>query len=415
MTTIEMEGGSPLHGEIVLQGSKNAVLPMMAGSLLCSGITVIHNCPVIDDVMCMIKLLKRLGCPTKLEGHTLTIDTSEVIPDTLEEDMVKELRASVLFLGSLIGRTGCADLCFPGGCSIGERPIDFHLKAFDKMGIDIQISDEWINCKAIQLNGAKIVLEFPSVGATENIILAAVLANGMTQIINAAKEPEIVDLCCFLRKMGAKIYGAGTDHIVIYGVKKMRAVEYTVCDDRIAMATYGLLIAGTGGHLTLNTKEKQDKNSIRILSRVGCRLSIGRSYISVRQVKRPRAISYIKTRPYPGFPTDAQSLLMSVLSKAKGVSVMEESVFENRLHTVSELNKLGANIGIEGNRVTICGVGELTGRNIVANELRGGAALVIAGLIANGTTRLENTKYIARGYEDFIENLQSIGAKIRRV
>ncbi len=413
VTVIEMEGGCPLHGEIVLQGSKNAVLPMIAASILCTGVTVIHNCPVIDDVKCMMKLLRKLGCRTELTGHTLSIDTTDIIQETLEENAVKEVRASVLFMGSLLGRTGSAGLCFPGGCSIGKRPINYHLDAFEKMGIDINIMDEQINCKTAKLCGAKITLDFPSVGATENIILAAVLAKGVTQIKNTAREPEIVDFCRFLRNMGARIYGAGTKNIVIYGVKKLHPIEYTVCDDRIAMATYGLLIAGTGGNLVLHTKERQTENDIRILACTGCRLCVKNTALIIKQKKRVRPVDFIKTSPYPGFPTDVQSLLMTVLTKADGKSILEENIFENRYHTVSELIKLGANIKVKGNRVTIYGVGELRGKNIRANDLRGGAALVIAGLMAEGQTKLEHAKYIARGYEDMTDKLQNIGAKIK--
>lgn len=413
MTTIVMEGGRRLNGEIALQGSKNAVLPMMAASLLCTGVTVIHGCPLIDDVRCMMELLRKLGCIAELEGHTLTIDASEVSQNTLDEEAVREVRASVLFLGSLLGRTGSAGIRYPGGCSIGKRPIDYHLKAFETMNTEVQITEEYVICKAIHLTGAKIALDFPSVGATENAILAAVLADGITWIRNAAREPEIIDLCKFLRKMGASINGEGTEHIFVQGVKKLYPIEYTVCHDRIALATYGLLVAGTGGHIVLRAREKKELGDIQIFSRVGCQVKSYKGVISVKQKRRPRPVYYTKTRPYPGFPTDMQSLLMSVLLKAEGESIIEENIFENRFRTVPELQKMGADIEVVGNRAYIRGVDTLKGNNVSATDLRGGAALVLAGLMAEDQSRLEHARVIARGYEDMAGKLQKVGAKIQ--
>lgn len=415
LTTIEMEGGRRLNGEIAVQGSKNAVLPMMAASLLCTGVTVIHNCPMIDDVKCMMELLRKLGCVVEWEGHTLTIDSTDVNQSTLDEEMVREVRASVLFLGSLLARMGNARICYPGGCSIGKRPIDYHLQAFEKMGANIQIEEEHLICKVTKFTGKKIVFDFPSVGATENVILVAVLADGITRIDNAAREPEIVELCRYLQKMGAIISGEGTKSIIVQGVDKLYPVEYTVSYDRIVLATYGLLIAGTGGSIVLKTNETKELTDVQIFSRVGCKVKNYKGSVLVKQQKRPHSIDYIKTRPYPGFPTDVQSLLLSVLVKAKGDSILEENIFENRFRTVSHLKKMGADVEVKGSRAYIHGVKTLKGNNVFAPDLRGGAALVLAGLMAEKHTRLGDANLIARGYEDIVGHLQKVGAKITQI
>lgn len=415
MKAIEMEGGRRLNGEVTIQGSKNAVLPMMAASLLCKGTTVIHGCPKIEDVFCMIELLKYVGCKIRFEGHTIEIDAADITKNELMDKAVRNLRASVLFLGSLLGRSGSAEVYYPGGCNIGKRPIDFHLKAFEKMGADVSVRQECISCEAHKLSGAKIHLDFPSVGATENIILAAVLAEGITWIGNAAREPEVVELCRFLRAMGAVIEGEGTEHILIQGVTRLYPVEYTVPHDRIVLSTFGLLIAGTGGSVILRTGEKKIPSDLQILSRIGCQVKVFEGIVSVRQRSRPKPIYYIKTRPYPGFPTDVQSLLLAVLAKAEGDSIVEEGIFENRFRIVAQLKKMGADIETLGNRVYVRGTKELYGSCLLAEDLRGGAALVLAGLMAEGISRLEQAEYIARGYENYVENLKRIGAKIQAV
>lgn len=413
MTTIEIEGGRRLNGEIALQGSKNAVLPMMAASILCDGVTVLHGCPLIEDVVSMIELLKGLGCLVRREGHTLTIDASGVQKYILQEKEVKNVRASVLFLGSLLARQGIVEINYPGGCSIGKRPIDFHLEAFRKMGTELKEEGDKICCTAKKLQGQKIRFAFPSVGATENVILAAVLADGITWIGNAAREPEVVELCRFLRSMGAIIEGEGSEHIFIQGVSRLYPTEYTVECDRIVLATYGLLVAGTGGCLTMHTGEKKTPENWQILSRTGCQVKVAEGIISIKQKKRPKPIYYIKTRPYPGFPTDVQSLLLPVLSKAEGESIVEEGIFENRFRTVSQLKKMGADIELIGNRAYINGLKNLYGACMQAEDLRGGASLCMAGLMAEGRSRVEKAGYIARGYEDFCGNLKRIGAKVK--
>ena len=412
MSAIIIEGGRRLNGELEIQGSKNAVLPIMAASLLIQGVTVIYGCPVIDDVLCMKKLLEELGCKVTFEKHTMTICAEHIDSVELKETSVKKVRASVLFLGSLLGRKREARVKYPGGCSIGKRPIDYHLEAFRKMGVKVTEEDEQVSCKARRMKGQKIALEFPSVGATENIILAACRADGVTWITGAAREPEIVELCRFLRLAGAVIEGEGTDHIFIRGVKKLRNTEFTVCHDRIALTTLGLLVAGTGGNVLLKTGEKKIPGDIQILSRTGCICKAMEGKVSIRQNRRPKAIYYIKTRPYPGFPTDVQSPLMAVMTKAEGDTIIDESIFENRMQTADELNKLGADITVVGNRAFIRGVKALEGASVRATDLRGGMALVIAGLMAEGKTRIENEEVILRGYENLPESLSEIGAKI---
>lgn len=412
MSAIIIEGGRRLNGELEIQGSKNAVLPIMAASLLIQGVTVIYGCPVIDDVLCMKKLLEELGCKVTFEKHTMTICAEHIDSVELKETSVKKVRASVLFLGSLLGRKREARVNYPGGCSIGKRPIDYHLDAFRKMGVKVTEEDEQVSCKARRIKGQKIALEFPSVGATENIILAACLADGVTWITGAAREPEIVELCHFLRLAGAVIEGEGTDHIFIRGVKKLRNTEFTVCHDRIVLSTLGLLVAGTGGNVLLKTGEKKVPGDIQILSRTGCICKAMEGRVLIRQNRKPKAIYYIKTRPYPGFPTDVQSPLMAVMTKAEGDTIIDESIFENRMQTADELNKLGADITVVGNRAFIRGVKSLEGTSVRATDLRGGMALVIAGLMAEGKTKIENEEVILRGYENLPESLSGIGAKI---
>ncbi len=412
MSAIIIEGGRRLNGELEIQGSKNAVLPIMAASLLIQGVTVIYGCPVIDDVLCMKKLLEELGCEVTFEKHKMTICAEHIDSVELKETSVKKVRASVLFLGSLLGRKREARVNYPGGCSIGKRPIDYHLDAFRKMGVKVTEEDEQVSCKARRIKGQKIALEFPSVGATENIILAACLADGVTWITGAAREPEIVELCHFLRLAGAVIEGEGTDHIFIRGVKKLRNTEFTVCHDRIVLSTLGLLVAGTGGNVLLKTGEKKVPGDIQILSRTGCICKAMEGRVLIRQNRKPKAIYYIKTRPYPGFPTDVQSPLMAVMTKAEGDTIIDESIFENRMQTADELNKLGADITVVGNRAFIRGVKSLEGTSVRATDLRGGMALVIAGLMAEGKTKIENEEVILRGYENLPESLSGIGAKI---
>jgi len=407
---IEVFGGKKVQGTIKIQGSKNAVLPIIAATVLCEGQTVIENCPDITDVHAMTEVLCGVGGKAKYKKHQLVIDTSEMASGLIEEDKVKEIRASILLLGSMLARFNKVKIHYPGGCSIGSRPINFHLQAFRKMGVKTKEYENFIVCEMEHgLCGAEIELEFPSVGTTENILLAAVLAKGTTHIKNAAREPEIVELCRFLCAMGAKIAGAGTNHIVICGVKKLQAIHWKLGMDRIGFLTYAMLVAGCGGEAMLLTDGCVPEEQINVLRNLGCKLCNTPNEVWIQQSGMPRAISYICTEPYPGYPTDGQSLLMSVLSKSRGVSTIEEGIFENRFRMIKQLHKMGANIDYVSNRASITGVTKLHGAKVYADDLRSGAGLLIAAAMAEGESEVHQEKYIYRGYEDVVGNLQQLG------
>lgn len=412
MKEIIVRGGYPLHGQIAIGGSKNATLPMLAASLLCQGETILEGCPRIQDVESMRKLLCHVGCKVNCVGHTLHIGADEIRCTELKEEAVKEVRASVLFLGSLLSRFGKVSITYPGGCSIGKRPIDYHLSAFEKMGAKVSLTETTVLVEAKELQGAKISLPFPSVGATENILLAAVRAKGVTWIENAAREPEIVELCMFLRAMGAQIHGEGSSHIIISGVDKLEAVNYEVPYDRIVLATYGFIVAGTGGELTLTTNGSREITDLEILTRIGCQVFYNKGSVIVTSKKRPKPISYIVTRPYPGFSTDMQSQLLATMCVAGGESMVEESVFENRFGAAKEMQKMGARIVIKGQRCYVYGVEHLQGAKVKIPDLRGGAALLEAALMAEGESVLSRAEILERGYENLIDNIQSVGGEI---
>lgn len=408
--SIEVCGGNPVRGKVRIQGSKNAVLPMMAAALLCDEITVIENCPDISDVHAMAEVMEDIGGRVTYEDHCLTIDASALGNKSIEEKRVKEIRASVLLIGSMLARFGKVTIDYPGGCSIGSRPIDFHIKAFRKMGVVTTEEENYIRCEsASALKGAAIELEFPSVGATENIVLAAVLAEGVTWIQNAAREPEIVEFCHFLRTMGAKIKGEGTEHIIIQGVSRLHGVKWQLGADRIAFLTYAMMVAGCGGEAYLETDSDTPPKEITVLSRLGCQIRLGSKGIFIRQQSRPNPIPYICTRPYPGFPTDGQSLLMAVLCKSGGVSTIEEGIFENRFRMIQKLRKMGANIDYVSNRARITGVTKLHGAAVEADDLRSGAGLLIAAGMAEGVTTVYKEHFIHRGYEKVVEQMQNLG------
>ncbi|MCH5252888.1 MAG: UDP-N-acetylglucosamine 1-carboxyvinyltransferase [Lachnospiraceae bacterium] len=406
-----------MRGEVRIQGSKNAVLPMMAAAVLCEEITVIENCPDISDVHAMAEVIEDIGGCVTYENHCLTIDAAGIRSKSIEEKKVKEIRASVLLTGSMLARFGKVTIDYPGGCSIGSRPIDFHIKAFHKMGVVTTEDESCIRCETnSSLRGTAIELEFPSVGATENIILAAVLAKGVTWIQNAAREPEIVEFCHFLQTMGAKIKGEGTEHIIIQGVSKLHGIKWRLGADRIVFLTYAMMVAGCGGEAYLETDSDTPPKEITVLSRLGCQIRLESKGISIQQESRPNSISYICTRPYPGFPTDGQSLLMAVLSKSGGISTIEESIFENRFRMIRQLRKMGANIDYVSNRARITGVTKLHGAKVEADDLRSGAGLLIAAGMAEGITTVSREHFIHRGYEDVVTHMRKLGltAKYRR-
>ncbi len=415
LSSLLIEGGNRIDGEFVLQGAKNAVLPILAATVLNGGKNVVYNCPDLSDVSSTVEVLENLGCTVHRRGNVLDVDSSGMNSFTIPEFLMRKMRSSIIFLGAIIARCKRACVSMPGGCEIGQRPIDLHLKALRSLGIRITESHGYINCTADKLTGADIHLDFPSVGATENIMLAACMADGTTTIENAAREPEIIDLQNFLNRMGAKISGGGGNVIRIDGVERLYGVEHTIIPDRIAAGTYLVCAAATKGQLVLNNADITHMGAIlNLLSDMGCRVYREKSRIALKCDKRPLAAASVKTMPYPGFPTDIQSPFMALAAIADGTSIFVENIFENRFQHVDELVRMGADIRIDGRCAVIVGTDKLTGANVVAKDLRGGAALVAAGLAADGTTIIENTQFIDRGYEHIEKYLAMCGADITR-
>lgn len=417
MASFVINGGRRLNGSIKAQGAKNSALPILAATYLVKGKSVIHNCPRLSDVESTIKILENLGCKIIRQGNDLVIDSSDAFGYEIPEFLMREMRSSVIFLGAILGKTGKAKISTPGGCEIGLRPIDLHLFAMRKLGVSIVEEHGKLECSIPKkLKGTKITLTFPSVGATENAILASSVADGVTTIINAAREPEIIDLCDFLNKCGAKISGAGESIIVIEGVKDLRATEHTVMCDRIVAATYLFAGAITGGDVVLKNTAPQYLNSILpVLEETGCEISIKCSEIRLRAPLRLKRIDKLITQPYPGYPTDAQAPVMTLATVAEGTSVIVENIFESRFKHVPELLRMGAKIRTEGRVAVIDGVKRLYGASVVSPDLRGGSALVLAGLSAVGTTEVSCIKHIDRGYENFENNLCMMNADIIRM
>lgn len=416
MSQLLVEGGHRLQGGLAVQGAKNASLPILAAALL-GGESVIHNCPRLSDVDAAIRILESLGCRVKREGTTLTVDASDASGDTISESLMHEMRSSIVFLGAIISRMGRAKLSMPGGCELGPRPIDLHLDALKKLGVTIEDEHGFLHCTVKEkLRGAKIVLPFPSVGATENILLASVLAEGRTTIHNAAEEPEIVDLANYLNGRGAKISGAGKSTICIDGVQALSDGEHTVIPDRIVAATYLCAGAVTRGDILLTCVRPQDVECLfPVFEQMGTSLTVTKDSIRLKADHRPYAVKNIRTMPHPGFPTDAQAPVMAVLATAQGTSMFVENIFENRFKHAAELNRMGADIKVEGRVAVVNGVPKLDGAAVRAEDLRGGAALVVAGLAAEGTTTVKQICHIDRGYEAMEDALNSLGARIRRV
>ncbi len=418
MQKLIINGGKRLGGEIRIQGAKNAALPIMAASVLCGEEIVIHNCPRISDVYSAMRILTYLGCKAYFdERNTAVIRAEDISGTSVSDELMREMRSSLFFLGAVLGRAGACRITLPGGCDLGPRPIDMHLAALRKMGVSIREEYGVLDCRAENgVKGAKISLSFPSVGTTENIMLAAVLAEGVTVIQNAAREPEVADLAGFLNACGARISGAGCGRIVINGVKKLHGCEYTVMPDRIVCATYLSCTAAAGGELVAYDCRPADMESILpVFEQMGCivHASADRIYFSA---DRPlRAVAPIRTMVYPGFPTDAQAVVMAALCRAKGTSVFVENIFENRFKHVGELCRMGADILVEGKVAVIEGVKRLYGAKTCAADLRGGAGLITAALSAEGTSEISDIHYIDRGYEEIEKELSSAGADIIRI
>ncbi len=415
MEKLKIEGGFPLAGSLRVQGAKNAILPILAASILNGGKTVLFDCPYISDVEISERILRELGVTTKREAETFMVDSSSLNGYEISEDLMREMRSSIVFLGAILAKMGRARLSMPGGCELGPRPIDLHLKALRQMGVIVVEEHGFMDCHAEKLHGAKIYLDFPSVGATENIMLAAVLAEGETVIANAAKEPEIVDLQDFLNSMGAKITGAGGSVICIEGVKKLHDAEYRIMPDRIVAATYLAAACITKSEIELvNVRSTHIESILSVLSDMGSKLFVETTRVIHIPGKRIHSVGTVRTMPYPGFPTDAQSPFMAVSTLAQGSSIFIENIFESRYKHVGELIRMGADITVDGSVAVVRGVPRLTGARVAAMDLRGGAALAVAALAAEGTTEITGVHYIDRGYERIEENLSSLGAKITR-
>lgn len=412
MSSYIIEGGHKLEGIVKISGSKNSALPIIAATILNAGKTTLYNVPNIQDTQMMYKILETLGAKIEKKNGKIKIDTSKIEKFEIPPELMHKMRSSVILAGALIGRYQKATFSYPGGCDIGSRPIDLHLKSFEKLGIQVNQNHGNIECNAEKIKGEKIDLDFPSVGATENAILASILAEGTTIITNAAREPEIIDLQNFLNKMGAKIVGAGTDEIQIEGVKKLKDISYNIMPDRIETGSFLCFAAATKGNIILeNVNATHITPIISKLEEAECKIETSKNKIKIIAPKKLKAID-IKTMPYPGFPTDMQSVFASMLTIAKGTSIIVENIFENRYKYTQELNKMGAKITVEGKSAIIRGTRKLYGADVKATDLRGGAALVLAGLIAKGKTQVEDIEYILRGYEKLDYKLQNLGANI---
>ena len=414
-----IKGGTPLRGEVSIGGAKNSVLKLMAAALLTKGETKIHNVPDLTDVEIMLSVIEQLGAKTTYDKNekSVTIDATDLTSITAKYELVSKMRASFIVLGALVSRCREAIVALPGGCAIGERRVDFHIKGLEALGAKIKIENGYVHAKAPKLAGTDIYLDIPSVGATENIMLASILADGSTRIQNAAQEPEIVDLANFLNSMGADVNGAGTSEIVINGVKQenLHPIEYTTIPDRIEAGTFMSAIIATKGkaiiknvfpaHLTFFT----DK-----LLKMGANIKlIEPNSLEVSCKNRLNSINFV-TQPYPGFPTDLQSMAMTLLTTANGVGIITESLYENRFMQVPELRRMGADIHQDRNHAIIKGVKKLTGATLAASDLRAGASLVVAALMADGNSTIENLHHIDRGYENFESKLRLLGGKIER-
>ena len=414
MRYLSLEGGRPLAGEIVVQGAKNSVLPILAASVLSGETCRIRHCPRLSDVDTTIEILRHLGCRVWWEGAELLVDSSTVSRCDIPDSLMRRMRSSVIFLGAILSRCGRAEISYPGGCELGPRPIDLHLAALRTLGAEVCERGGCVSCSGGQMNGAEIVLSLPSVGATENAILAACSAKGTTVIANAAREPEICDLQDFLCAMGASVHGAGSSTVVVEGGKPLHGCDHLVIGDRIVASTYLAAAAGTGGDICLRDVDPGHLSTVTTaLMHSGCRISCGSDTIRLESRGRLRAVAPIRTSPYPGFPTDAQAVLMAALTRSQGTTVFVENMFENRYRHVAELRRMGADVRPEGRVAVVCGVEQLHGAQVNATDLRGGAALVVAGLQAQGTTQIGDIHHIRRGYADIVGDLTRLGAAIR--
>ncbi|HPF27297.1 MAG TPA: UDP-N-acetylglucosamine 1-carboxyvinyltransferase, partial [Steroidobacteraceae bacterium] len=415
MDKLQIQGGTPLEGEVRISGAKNATLPIIAAALLADDPVTIGNVPHLHDVTTMIELLGRMGVSVTIDEHMkIEIDPSTIRDHVAPYELVKTMRASILVLGPLVARFGSADVSLPGGCAIGARPVNIHVAGLQAMGADISIEGGYIRARAGRLQGARLVLDTVTVTGTENLLMAAVLADGETILENAAREPEVVDLANFLIAMGAKIEGAGTDKIVVQGVKKLHGTHYEILPDRIEGGTYLVAGAMTGGNVRIKRTRPEHLDAVTAkLQEAGAKVGVGDTWIEVdMRGKRPRSVD-VRTAPYPAFPTDMQAQFAALNTIADGVGTIIETIFENRFMHMLEMRRMGAEIRLEGNTAIIKGVQKLTAAPVMATDLRASASLVLAGLVAEGRTDIERIYHIDRGYEAIEEKLAQLGAQIK--
>ena len=417
MSKLIVAGRQKLSGAAEVQGAKNSALPILAAAMLAKGENLIYNCPDITDVETSAQILRYLGCTVSREKHTLIVKTAQSPRSDIPDMLMRKMRSSIVFLGAVLAASGSVRLSMPGGCEIGQRPIDLHLRSLKQMGALIKEKHGYLECSApYGLSGARISLSFPSVGATENIMIAASTANGTTTITNAAREPEICDLADYLNRCGARIYGAGEGVIMIDGVKQLHACAHTIIPDRIVAATLMSCAAATGSEITLkNIITSHLAAVIPVFEEAGCTFTQSDGELKITSPKRLSCVKNVRTMPYPGFPTDAQAPLLAAVCAAKGTSVFIENIFENRYRHVSELARMGAGIKTEGRVAVVEGVPMLYGAKVDAADLRGAAALAVAGLGAEAETTVSGVRYLERGYENFELVLSALGADVKKV
>ncbi len=415
MSQLLIRGGSRLAGEVKIQGAKNSVLPILAATLLTDSQVELRGCPRLRDVDASIRILRALGCGVRWEGDSLLVDTTGLNGCTISDILMREMRSSAIFLGAILARCGQAELSYPGGCELGPRPIDLHLAGLRDLGAEIDDAGGTLHCKAPRLRGRELVLSLPSVGATENLMLAACGAEGTTVISNAAREPEIVDLQNFLNACGARVSGAGSTAVVVEGGRPLHGCTYQVMPDRIAAATYLCAAASAGGSIFLRDAREQHLATVTaVLREAGCTITADSAGIACVCRDRLRAVRPVRTAPYPGFPTDAQAVLMAALLRSRGATVFEENIFENRYRHVDELTRMGGAVRVSGRVAVVTGVDQLYGAAVRCTDLRGGAALCVAALAAEGETRVSEISHIDRGYEDIARDLRTLGADMIR-
>ena len=415
MDKLLIEGNGPLHGDIQVSGAKNAALPILCAGLLTAEDVHLSNVPNLQDVRTMLRLLRQMGVRAEQEGESVLLNGAGINSPEAPYELVKTMRASILVLGPLLARFGEARVSLPGGCAIGARPVDQHIKGLQAMGASVTIEHGFINARAERLKGARIITDMITVTGTENLLMAATLADGETVLENAAREPEVSDLAHLLVKMGAHIEGIGTDRLVIQGVERLGGASHTVVGDRIEAGTFLCAVAAAGGDVTLRGIDPTILDAVLDkLREAGVQIESGTDWIRVRMSGRPRAVSF-RTSEYPAFPTDMQAQFMALNAVAEGAATVTETIFENRFMHVQELNRLGANIAIEGNTAVVTGVPALSGAMVMATDLRASASLVIAGLVAQGETLIDRIYHLDRGYDRMEHKLSAVGAKIRRI